>query len=409
MSQPTVPMDPAETPVRRVGRPPKFDAAALAVVERLAREHGGDSLRELGDRIEQATGVRVTDLTLSRRLHELGFRRVVPGREPSRPAANVLATTGGTGDPASSGEAAAAAVPARKRYGYGPQHRTKAPEALYQFGLSDAEWAVVADLFEDKVRGTPRQHSRRLMIDAMCYVVRSGASWRMLPREFPPWHQVFKTFQRWSRQGRFEKMYDRLRELWRQREGRAAEATVAVIDSQSVKTSPQGGPKGFDGAKKVKGRKRHLLTDTLGLLITVIVQVASIQDRAGADEVVAAGLAKMPGIRTVYTDEGYSGQCKLRIERAHPGVSVKVVRHPANRSVGVRVQAQQPLPLAVFAPKTFVPMPKRWVIERTNAWNDRPRRLAKDHDRTLQSSTAWIWFAEGRRLLHRIASPPDPA
>ena len=111
----------------------------------------------------------------------------------------------------------------------------------------------------------------------------------------------------------------------------------------------------------------------------------------------------------LYADEGYAGACRTRLQAEHPGLTVEVVRHPANRSVGRRVQAQQALPLPVFEPKTFVPLPKRWVIERTNAWNDRPRRMAKDQDRSLQSSTAWIWFTEARRLLRRITAGPAVA
>ena len=378
---------------RRAGRPPKFDAAALLVVEQIVRENPSDSLGDLADRIELATGIRASEQTLRKRLSELGFVRVVPPRKAPRP---VAASEAGEASPEDG---------TPTRYGYGPEHREKAPEALYPHGLSDAEWNLVADLFEDKVRGVPRKYSRRSMVDAMAYAVRGGVPWRMLPREFPPWHMVYKTFHRWSRQGRFERMYDRLRRMWREREGRSAEPTAAVIDAQSVKTSAQGGPKGFDAGKKVKGRKRHLLTDTLGLLLAVVLQVASTQDRDGADEVVAAGMVKAPTVRKLYTDEGYAGKCKRRLEAAHPGLSVEVARHPANRSVGVRVQGQQTLPLPEFAPKTFVPLPKRWVIERTNAWNDRPRRLAKDQDRSLESSTAWIWFTEARRLLHRLAVP----
>jgi len=377
----------------RAGRPPTFDAAALVEVERIAQENPSASLGELVDRIEAATGIRSSTATLRKRLSELGFVRVLPPRKPK------AGTTSTAADQEMGPD-----TPAPVQYGYKDEHREKPPEAPYPHCLSDAEWKVVADLFEDKARGVPRRYSRRSMVNAMCYVVRGGIPWRMLPHEFPPWHQVYKTFQRWSEQGRFEQMYDRLRKMWREREGRSPEPTAAVIDSQSVKTSAQGGPKGFDAGKKVKGRKRHLMTDTLGLLLAVVVQVASVQDRNGADEVVKAGLAKAPTVEILFTDEGYAGKCRTRLEATYPGFTVEVVRHPANRSVGRRVQAQQVFPLPEFEPKRFVPLPKRWVIERTNAWNDRPRRMAKDQDRSLQSSTAWIWFAESRRLLRRVAA-----
>jgi len=231
---------------KQVGRPPKLDATALAMVERLAREHPHDTLGELADRVAAVTGIRVSQQSLRLRLREMGFERVVPPRVRQA-------------EPGLTSEAPLTPV----RYGYAALHREQPGEAPHLHGFGDGEWEVIADLFVDKVRGVERKYPRRLMLDAMAYVVRGGIPWRMLPAEFPPWHLVYKTFHRWSRQGRFERMYDRLRGLWRSREGRAPEPTAAVIDSPSVKTSAQGGPKGFDGAKKVKGRKRHLLTDTL--------------------------------------------------------------------------------------------------------------------------------------------------
>ena len=389
----------ATTPTGRTsspaGRPPKLDQGTLLLVRELLTNHSGASMNELIDIIENATGIRVSQTTLRSRLREMGFKRVVPARTPPR-AGTVLHLP-----------AVAEAAVAPRRYGYGPAHREKALEAMYMHGIGDAEWLVIAYIFDDKVRGTERKYTRRQMLDAIAFVVRGGIPWRMLPAEFPPWNLVFRTFRRWSRQGRFEKMCDRLRALWRQREGRAPEPTAAVIDSQSTKTSAQGGPKGFDGAKKIKGRKRHLLTDTLGLLLAAVVHVASIQDRNGADVVVAAGLAKVPTITKIYADEGYAGQCKKRLEANHRGLNVEIARHPGNRSVGHRLTAQQTLPLASLGPKKFVPLPKRWVIERTHGWNDRPRRMTKDQDRTIESSTAWVWFVEGRRLLRRLAGRPE--
>jgi len=150
------------------------------------------------------------------------------------------------------------------------------------------------------------------MVDACFYVVRTGCPWRMLPRDMPPWQTVYSQFRRWSAAGAFEQTYDVLRARWREREGRAASPTATVIDAQSVKTSPQGGPKGYDAGKKVKGRKRHLATDTLGLLLVVLVTVASVQDRDAAEPLVAAAKEKVPTLV-----KGFRRR-RLRRTRARP-------------------------------------------------------------------------------------------
>ena len=377
---------------RRPGRPRLLDAAALEVVARLAREHPHDAMPDLRRRVVAELGYDVSKQTLRKRLREMGFVRVVP----ATPAAVVRHER--------REQTALASAPQPARYGYGAQHRDKAPEAPYMHGLSDAEWALVADLFDDKVRGVPRRYSRRSMVDAMCYVVRGGIPWRMLPPQFAPWNLVFKTFRRWSKQKRFETMQHRLRAMWREREGRSAEPTAAVMDSQSVRISAQGGEKGYDAGKKVKGRKRHLLTDTMGLLLTVCVLAANVADRDAAERVVAAGLATSPSLEVVFVDSAYAGASRDRIEAAHPGLRLEVVRHPHNRSVGrLAERAQQKFEFAGDS-RTFVPLPKRWAVERTNAWNDRPRRLAKDQERTTESSTAWIWFTNARLILRRLAA-----
>lgn len=377
---------------RRPGRPRLLDAAALEVVARLARAHPHDAAPDLQRRVVAELGYDVSTQTLRKRLREMGFVRIIP---PTPPAV----VRHERREPAAS-----AGAPPAGRYGYGPEHREKAPEAPFVHALSDAEWALVEDVFDDKVRGVPRRYSRRGMVDAMCYVVRGGIPWRMLPSQFAPWNLVFKTFRRWSKQKRFETMQHRLRAMWREREGRGAEPTAAVMDSQSVRTSAQGGAKGYDAGKKVKGRKRHLLTDTLGLLLVVCVLPADIADRDAAERVVATGLATAPSVKTVFVDSAYAGASRHRIEASHKGLRLEVVRHPQNRSVGKLAEdGQQQFEFASEA-RTFVPLQKRWVVERTNAWNDRPRRLAKDQERTVESSTAWIWFTNARLLLRRLTT-----
>jgi transposase len=183
--------------------------------------------------------------------------------------------------------------------------------------------------------------------------------------------------------------------------GRSAEPSAAVIDAQSNRSSPQGGDSGYDAGKKVKGRKRHMVVDTLGLLIAVTVTAASVQDRDGAAEVVARACHKAPTIERLYTDRAYGGQCAQAIKQAR-GIRVEVVRRPGNRSTGTLHDPQQPLWPQPAA--GFVVLLKRWVVERTHAWNERWRRMVMHHDRKTSVSAAWVWLAEARILLNRIAS-----
>jgi putative transposase len=189
----------------------------------------------------------------------------------------------------------------------------------YSTDLTDAEWDLVADLFERSPGqcGTPAHYSQRELVNECSHVLRTGCAWRLLLETFPPWQAVYKAFARWIDAGAFEQMQVRLREQWRARMGRSSTPAAAVIDAQSNRASPQGGDSGFDAAKKVKGRKRNLVVDTMGLLIAVTVTAASVQDRDAAAAVVAQACTKIPKLEKLYTDGAYGGKCAHDIEQAH--------------------------------------------------------------------------------------------
>ena len=234
-------------------------------------------------------------------------------------------------------------------------------------------------------------------------MLRTGCSWRQLPKDFPPWQAVYKAFIRWGERGLFEQMHDRFRAQWRERMQRQTAPTAAVLDAQSTRHSPQGGEAGFDAGKKVKGSKRHLVVDTLGLLLAVVVTAASVQDRDAALPAMTAACGKYPTLARVYVDGAYAGQCASALHAAH-GLAVEVVRHPDNRNVGRWCPEQGDL----FAPAPvvggFVPLPKRWGVERTHAWNDKARRLIMHHDRKIETSVWWVWLAEARLLSRRLTA-----
>ncbi|WP_440998241.1 IS5 family transposase [Arhodomonas sp. SL1] len=364
------------------GRPPRLGKQECDELVRIVEGDPTATLAELQHELERRTGTRAHEQTILKALNKAGFERSHDG-------------SGVEVDKASQSSPA--------RYGYQEAHREQAPEQAYASSVTDAEWALIHDLFESEGRrGTPPKYSRRLLLDACCYVVRTGCSWRMLPKEFPPWQNVYRTFRRWSGQGKFEQMHDRLRAQWREREQRTAEPSAAVIDAQSTRGSPQGGETGYDAGKKVKGRKRHLVVDTLGLLLAVSVTAANVQDRDGAHPVVASAMAKYPGIETLFADSGYAGHCAQTVSQRHD-IQVQVVRHPANKQVGRWQSPEQTDLFTVQADSQgFVVLPKRWVVERTHAWVERARRLVMHHDRLPGVAEAWVWLTEARRLMRRL-------
>lgn len=368
---------------RKAGRPEIIEAPHLEALREIVRERPSSSLEELVRALQLRCGLKISWPTLRKALKKAGIRRV------HRSAAKRSGSAPVSG-------------PSRP-YGYTDAHRDEGDsERPYGSCLTDAEWKLVGDIFENEGGpGKPPLYSRRSIVDACCYVVRTGCSWRMLPKDFPPWMAVYKSFRRWTDDKKFEVMHDRLRAMWRERaEERRIEPTAAVLDSQSVKTSPQGGPKGFDAAKKVKGRKRHILVDTLGLILALLILPANIQDRDAAAPVVAKAMDKHPTIQKLYVDGAYGGQCAANLAATHK-LDVDVVRHPANGSVGRWQIGQQRLfPVA----KGFVVLPKRWVVERTHSWNDKSRRLVRDHDRRIDVAESWVWLTEARLLARRLTT-----
>lgn len=254
----------------------------------------------------------------------------------------------------------------------------------YASDLRDAEWKLIAPLMPERKRlGRRLQVDLRRIVEAILYIVTTGRQWRQLPRHFPPFTTVQGYFYRWIREGRWEAMNHILVILSREQDGREASPTVRIIDSQSVKTAENGGPRGYDAGKKIKGRKRHIATDTLGHVMAVVVHPANIQDRDAAPLVARRIQSLFPWLRHLIGDGGYAGE-KLRCALAQIGRwTIEIVKRSDQA-------------------KGFVVLPKRWIVERSFAWLGRCRRLTRDVKATISSSHAWLMIAHIRRVLRKI-------
>ena len=267
----------------------------------------------------------------------------------------------------------------------------------YPSALTDEQWAILGPMIPPTKQSTrggrPRKVAMREVLNTIFYLNRSGCQWDMLPHDLLPKSTVYDYFAQWRDDGTWEKMVQALRERTRVQAGREPTPSAVCIDSQSVKTTEMGGPeRGYDGGKKINGRKRHLLVDTLGLLIVIVMTSAGLDDGVAAPQLLGRITPHdFPRLLTIFADMKYHNHDR----------NAWMAEHRAGWRIEVKARPE--------GTKGFTPLEKRWVIERTNAWNGRYRRNSKDYERSVESSTAMIQISNIHLMLNRLSQNGYPA